>query len=433
MAISTESQLALLLLKRPHRPVSFLVVLGLFGVALGFLINILDPFLYSEKIRLLAPPEIKNSALSLVTIMSLLVAFVAQPIVGHRSDRARSRWGRRAPYLLGGVAALSLSLSLVVAADTFWWLIAAAMLIAASSNTVQGVWQALVPDYVPESQRGAAAGIKTLLELVGVIGGVAIVGITIAQGDLWTAALAALVLFWIILFVTLRGLRRAGGRQTGQEPPGQLISLTNPLALYRLIRAVPGFSRWMANRFLFWSAAIAVRTFILNYMQDVLAFSPGEAQTVSSQIFLILAVGVFALAVPTGILADRVGRRPLLVVAGFLAAAGTGLLLVSQAVALLFAAGVLIAVSAGIFVSSSWALATDLAPPAEGALYLGFANSASVVGSIGGRLGGPLIDGVNQVSGTATVGYLVVYAIAALFFVGSSLVMLKIPHPKNRN
>ena len=54
-----------------------------------------------------------------------------------------------------------------------------------------------------------------------------------------------------------------------------------------------------------------------------------------------------------------------------------------------------------------------------------------MVGSIGGRLGGPLIDGVNQLNGTVTTGYLLVFGIAALFFVGSSAVVLKIPgkHP----
>jgi hypothetical protein len=41
-------------------------------------------------------------------------------------------------------------------------------------------------------------------------------------------------------------------------------------------------------------------------------------------------------------------------------------------------------------------------------------------------LGGPLIDGVNQHSGTTTLGYLVVFGLAALFFVGSSAAVLKI-------
>jgi len=95
----------------------------------------------------------------------------------------------------------------------------------------------------------------------------------------------------------------------------------------------------------------------------------------------------------------------------------------------LYVAGALIAVAAGIFAGPSWALATNLAPEAEGALYLGLANGATVVGSMGGRLGGGLIDVVNQLSGTAGLGYTVNFGIAALFFAASSLVALKIKVP----
>jgi MFS family permease len=404
-----------------------LIVVGLFGLALGFLINILDPFLYSEKVRLLAPPWIRNTTLSFVTIMSLLVAFAVQPFVGRWSDRTRTRWGRRAPYLIGGIAALSISLSLVVAADSLWLLIVAAMLTAGSSNTVQAVWHALIPDHVPEVQHGRAAGIKTLLELVGAISGVAIVGITIARGQLWTASIMALALFWIVLLITLLTIRKARSQQEDHITPKSNVSLTNLAHIYRLIKAVPGFDWWMVNRILFWSSAIAVRTFILNYMEDVLAIPPGEAQILSSRIFVMLGIGVFILALPAGYLADRIGRQPILMTAGFLAAIGSILLVFTRDVALLYIAGGLIAVGAGIFISSSWALATDLAPQAQAALYLGLANSASVVGSISGRLGGPVIDGVNQITGTVTIGYLVVYGIAAMFFMGSSVVVLKIP------
>jgi hypothetical protein len=61
---------------------------------------------------------------------------------------------------------------------------------------------------------------------------------------------------------------------------------------------------------------------------------------------------------------------------------------------------------------------------------LALANAATVLGSIGGRLGGPLIDGLNQIVGTVALGYLVVFGIAALFFAGSSAVILKIPEHK---
>jgi MFS family permease len=182
----------------------------------------------------------------------------------------------------------------------------------------------------------------------------------------------------------------------------------------------------MVNRFLFWAAAISIRTFMLNYMEDVLNLSPAETQALSSRIILLLGAGVFILVLPAGAIADRIGRRPLLIVAGLLAAAGAILFILLRDINLLFIAGGLIAGGAGIFASASWALATDIVPKSEGALYLGLANIATVLGSISGRLGGPLIDGVNQLSGTTTLGYLVVFGLAALFFAGSSAVVLKI-------
>jgi MFS family permease len=427
-----------------NRSIPFLIVVGLFGLGLGFLLNTLDPFIYTEKVRLLAPPSLKNTALSFITIITLIVALVTQPLIGRRSDRTRSRWGRRAPYLSGGVVSLSFSLVLLVATDNWWLFTGAAMLIAISSNTVQGAWQALIPDQVPESQHGTAAGIKTLLEIIGVIAGVTLVGESLARGNLWTAPLTATGLFWGILLITLSTLSQSADRR-GSEPPlgdrlasqhqDEGLNTSTPLAkllfIHSLIRAVPGFSWWMLNRFLFWSAAIAIRTFSLNYMEDVLSLTPAEAQVLSSRLFLLMGIGVFLLTLPAGALADRIGRQPLLLVAGLMAAGGATFLILVRNPNLLFVAVGLIGSGAGIFASTNWALATDLVPKNQGALYLGLANGATVVGSIGGRLGGPLIDGVNQLSGTITTGYLVVFGIAILFFVGSSAVVLKISgkHP----
>lgn len=415
-----------------RRSIPFLIVVGLFGLGLGFTINVLDPFIYTEKTRLLAPPALKNTVLGFITIMALLVALLIQPLIGRWSDHTHNRWGRRAPYLSGGTIGLGLALFLIVTADTLWLLVIAAMLASASSNTTQSAWQALIPDRVPKSQHGTAAGLKTLLELIGAVAGVAVAGVTLTQGNLWGAPLAAIGLFVAILLITLHTLWRTGERRSTPS----LIRhspIRHPLIPYSLIRRMPAaFPWWMLNRFLFWSAAISIRTFMLNYMEDVLSLSLAEAEALSSRLFIVLGIGVFLLALPAGAVADRLGRRPLLIVAGLLAAAGVGLIVLLRDLNLLYLAGGLIAGGAGIFASASWALATDLAAEGEGALYLALANAATVLGSIGGRLGGPLIDGLNHLTGTVTVGYLVVFGIAALFFAASSGVVLKISEKPGR-
>jgi MFS family permease len=406
------------------RSLPFLVGLGLFGLGLTATLNILDPFMYTEKVRLLAPPALKNSTLSLITITSLVVALFAQPLVGQWSDRSRTRWGRRAPFLLAGVIGLTLALALVVAAHNLWLLLLAVILISLSSNMIQGPWQALVPDRVPVLQHGTMAGLKTVLEATGAVIGVGLAGLTLAQGNLWAAPLAVLGLLWLILWLTLQALRQ--GPATNAAPPSSTFE--NPLALFKLnlSHLPPALPWWMANRFLFWAAAVSMRTFLLNYLQDVLNLSPAETQALSSRIILLLGAGVFLLVLPAGAVADRIGRRPLLITAGLLAAAGAMLFIFLRDVNLLFLAGGLLAAGAGIFTSASWALATDIVPKGEGALYLGLANAATVLGSISGRLGGPVIDGLNGLTGTTTAGYMVVFGLAVLFFAGSSLAVLKI-------
>lgn len=406
-----------------ERSIQFLIVVGLFGLGLGFIINILDPFIYNEKVRVLAPAGLRNTALGFITIMALLVALVAQPLIGQWSDRTRSRWGKRAPYLATGVVGVGFALALVIVADNLWLLIIAAMLVSTFSNTTQAAWQALIPDQVPEFQRGKAAGIKVVLELMGAVAGIAAVGFLLSRGNIWGTPLIAITLFFVILLITLFTLRRSPAAietaaQAGHSPFSGVLTAIK--------QAPPAFLWWMLNRFLFWSAAISIRTFLLNYLEDVLGLSPAYAQTLSSRLLVVLGLGVFVLALPAGAVADRIGRRPLLVAAGLLAATGAIIFIIWRDLNLLIIGGGLIAVAAGIFASASWALATDLVPDTEGALYLGLANGATVVGSIGGRLGGPLIDGLNRLMGTVTLGYLVVFGIAALFFAGSSLIMLKI-------
>lgn len=411
---------------------SLMIGVGLFGVAIGFNAASLDPFIFSEKVRLLAPMGMKNTLLGLITILALLTALLVQPVVGQWSDRTRSRWGKRVPYLVAGAVGLSSALALIVLADSLGWLILGAMLMSMFANTTQATWQALIPDHIPGFQHGTAAGVKTVLELIGVVSGVAVVGYFLLMGNVWAAPLITSLLFLAILGVTLAVIR---GRPVLAAAKAAPRATPNPLAgmISGVRNSPPAFLWWMLNRILFWSAAISIRTFILNYLEDTFGMSPAEAEALSSQILILLGLGVFVLALPAGAVADRIGRRPILVVAGVMAAAGAGMMVFLHQLTALYVAGALIAVAAGIFAGPSWALATNLAPENEGALYLGLANGATVVGSMSGRLGGVLIDGVNQLSGTVGLGYVVDFGIAALFFAASSLVALKIKIPESRN
>src|SRR5688572_24502833 len=52
----------------------------------------------------------KAANLAIITGVGAIAAMIASPIAGMLSDRTRSRFGRRAPWMFGGVIAVGLSL-----------------------------------------------------------------------------------------------------------------------------------------------------------------------------------------------------------------------------------------------------------------------------------------------------------------------------------
>jgi MFS family permease len=158
--------------------------------------------------------------------------------------------------------------------------------------------------------------------------------------------------------------------------------------------------------------------------------SESGAQKFIGTLSTILGAALVLVSLPSGWLSDRIGRKPLVVIAGFLAAVGTAVLLAVRSEALLTLAGLIIGASVGTFLAANWALVTDIVPKQEAARYLGVANIATAGGSAIARfLGGSLIDSLNRATGTLNVGYLTVFGLALAFFVISAIVILPLPVP----
>jgi MFS family permease len=193
------------------------------------------------------------------------------------------------------------------------------------------------------------------------------------------------------------------------------------------IRRHPSFVWWVVNRLLFFAAAGSISGFAQFFLQDVVKVpNPGQATAV-----LMAVVGVFTgiAALGGGFLADRFSRRRLLALAGVTAGAGTFLFLFALSMPMIYFSGVLIGVATGLFVTSNWALGTDLVPPEEAGRYLGISNLAGAgAGVVGAGIGGPLADFFNMSS--PGLGYLVVFAIYGVCFFLSSATLLKVREPR---
>jgi len=184
------------------------------------------------------------------------------------------------------------------------------------------------------------------------------------------------------------------------------------------------FIWWVINRLLFLAAVGSIQGFAQFYLADVLKVSnPATSTTI---LLAVVALFLIPSALGGGRLADRYGRRRLVGAAGLGAFAGTLLLLSARSFPLVVISGCIIGLASGVFMATSWALGTDLAPPREAGRYLGISNLAGAgAGIVGAGIGGPMADFFNRLS--PGLGYLVIFAIYAGLFLISALTLRFIP------
>jgi len=410
-----------------QRSIPFLITLNVTTFGLTLWSRVTNPSLYQYKLEQLVAHTEVNTWLGLVSIGGLMVATLAQPTIGILSDRTAGRFGRRAPYLLVGMVGVVLALIAITAAPNLGALIVGILFGQVASNTIQGPWQALSPDQIPDRQKGAAAGVKTVFELLGLIASGFVVQALLAKGDITATVVllsAVSVITTSITVLSTPDVPLTERMVHSQNLPEQRRSV---LGRWRLlpVDARRNLTWWLVNRFLFWAGVTAVQQFIINYMRDVGHYTESDALNINGQFTILLGIGVILITLPAGLLSDRVGRVRLIVFSSLVACVGAMALIVARRPEPLYAIAVLAGAGAGMYFSVNWALVTVLVPAAEAALFLGIANAATTLGGVTGQLGGPLIDLVNHITGTVN-GYFLIFGLAALFFLLSAVAIGRI-------
>ncbi len=367
----------------------------------------------------------KNTYLGLLTFVGLILAMLIQPIAGLISDRSGSHWGRRRPYILVGTMLLILFLPGIGLAGSFAVLFATYCLLQASSNIAQGPYQGFIPDLVPEGKRGRASGVKTLLEITGSAIAVLIIGIFMGRyaagegsGWLWlTLGILGTVLL-VVMVATVLTVKERPGIAAPRLPILPTIYRTFKIDL----RANRDFIWFLASRLLVFMAFATIQQFALYFLRDVVGVvNPAEA----TGTFVAIAVaGMLAVVYPAGRLSDRIGRKPIAISSGLLGALAIAIIFFSHSYTSILIAGGIMGIAIGAFMSTNWALATDLVAKGEEARYLGLANMATAGGAALARLIGPVIDFFNAQS--AGLGYQVMLGACFVYFVAGALLLLKI-------
>lgn len=349
-----------------------------------------------------------------------------------------------------------------------------------ASNASNVATLSFIPDLVPEQHRGLASGVKVWFEVPLPLLFVALVtGRLIAQGQMmpslavlvgcmlacmlitmtvpeepWVAEkaqafwgpLARLVAMTVVFAAVILGagagvkallsLIHSPGTAFGFAAGGGLglsaMTLTVGMSVWLGLRVALGgafhtrahhaFTWWVINRLAWLTASNNIGGFLLFYFQEKFPQWRGEAAAapVAGVLFI---TGMFTLgtALIGGWLADRVDKKPLVVWSSLLGALGTAGVILAPAPGWVYASGGLFGAAVGLFYSASWALGTQLVPPAQAGALLGLSNLAGAgAGAIGAYLGGPIAD---------QFGYALLLAILGTLFLLSNLALSQVTEP----
>ncbi len=459
------------------------VTYNIYWLSINMASNSLTPLILPYLVARYVGEATKGSAYGLLRSAGLLVAIFVQPLAGMLSDRSTSRWGRRRPFILVGTLMNLLFLAVMALTRSYWLLLAATLLLQFSSNIAHGALQGIIPDMVPQDQRGRASSVKAIMELLPVILAAFTTGRLVSEGHVQAAIALIAAVFLGTMIITVLAVREEPvgvqdqpalrpairrivmltlvfalattgfgatvgltGRMLVERPALQLAGVAAAGLLAMAGAIVVGvwasariglgdksagqdsaFIWWVVNRLLFLAAVGSISSFAQYFLQDVLGVPNAPGATAK----LMLAVGISTLvaAIPSGWISDRVGRKPLVVAAGFVAAAGTFLLFVAHDMPGVYLCGAVIGLATGAFMTTNWALGTELVPAAEAGRYLGISNLAGAgAGIVGTGIGGPMADFFNAYQ--RGLGYLVIFAIYGVLFLLSALVILQVRQPE---
>ncbi len=422
------------------------VVLALYWVAIGYLWQSLGTLILPSIVQDLVGPTDKGKALSLLEGIGTVMAVVWQPMMGAVSDRTRSRFGRRRPYIFGGTLADVVFLAGLALSGSYWLLVIFYFLLQTSSNTAQGPYQGLQPDVVPEHQRGTASGYYGMANLVGVLSGTVVAGLILRYwGPPAAFASIALILAATMLVTVLVVPDRVQPSLSGFRTPSEVVVSTFSTPLRH-----PNFMWLMGSRLLILMGVVGIQSFTFFFLTDAFFASDRAAATTSTTALVGLVVLLAMLVTwPAARLSDRVGRKPLIVIGGLIASAGTlilvfagyqwmphavlapvaGVLGVPELVAQTLAAGILVGAGLGAFLSVDWAFITDVIPLDQAGLFFGFSNIATAGSGVIARfLAGFLLDHFNAGPHLLMLpgGYPVIFGIFGAWLLMGTLLVLKV-------
>ncbi|HEY7343654.1 MAG TPA: MFS transporter [Ktedonobacterales bacterium] len=444
---------------KPHLSRRELLGLSLPWFALNFQFAALLPVVIPAQILLFVAPGSAGNAqqalfLGAMAALGAVTALILQPTIGALSDRTRTRFGRRRPFMLAGAGGLLVGLALLALSHVLALFIGGLFIVLIANTVSSTASQGLVPDCVPVHQRGTASGFVGLMTLLGTVGSLAVASVLLGQSTSGGAATSGIAhgaaLFYIVaaavlaLFATIPLLlikentwaRRIGlhgalhpsehaDEQTNEAGAATGASGSRWAALLHPWRQAN--FRWVFLTRAFVMLGLALFMTYIEYYFARVAHVTNFVQATAVIAILSLA-GAVASTLLVGIISDRIGRRaPIVAVASTFMAAAALIFVVAPGQVPLWPLGLLFGLGYGAYMSVDVALAVDTLPSRHAAgRDLGIWSMASTLPAVIAPVLGSAVIVLASNIGQMAFGYRGVFALATVFLVLGAALVLKV-------
>lgn len=282
---------------------TFVLGLGFFGISLVW------PIFNNFVPLLLADRGVAPALIGFILTWDNYFNIVVQPVVGALSDRTRTRWGRRLPWLMVGAPLAAVAYAAIPWAPS----VAGMMLAIGLANLALALFRsptiALLGDLFRPEERSQANGVINFMGGVGAILAFVVGGAlyNLAEG-LWGRRVAELAPFAFGAGMLLLTAAAVVAWVKEPPPPETPPRFTWPWQGWRWTRGQgwqPGFGRLLlALVTWFWAYSI-LEAWLSSFGRFTLGLSPGDIALYTA----VLPLTFVAMAIPAGWLGARWGRR----------------------------------------------------------------------------------------------------------------------------
>lgn len=358
-------------------------------------------------------PGDASHPISRVLFAGALVALVSNPIFGALSDRTRSRFGRRKPYLvigaIGGLAALALiSVAGSVGSVMLGWCLAQLAYNAVLSSLV-----AIVADRIPASRRGTVVGILGMCMPVGQISGTFLV--QFFAPDLHLALLVPGVIGLAGVLALALSLSGAPPEVAAAPEPVDGDCDVRPVAVTEYsgpadaptlsTRSVAAgtspqpnrnhdFAWAWSSRMHFVVGSVFLQAYQPLLLLNMLKFNAADVPRLIFRATLVQAAMSVLWSVVAGRLSDRLRRRkPVAMVGSTLQGIGLWLVAIATSYTALLLGVAMVGIGHGVYEGVNLALVTDVLPDRgrHAAKDFGLLNIANALPQVVAPLAAPVI------------------------------------------